>query len=90
MEKLEREVEMTIRHLRVLKLVKEMEPIGIMKLSAETGLPSHKVRYSLRVLEHGGLIAPSQQGAVTTERTATFLREMTGRINALLKSIQQM
>ena len=42
-------------------------PIGIMKLSIETGMPDHLVRYSLRVLEQQGLIEPSTQGAVATK-----------------------
>jgi predicted transcriptional regulator len=58
-ESLEDEVEMLERHLEVLTLVIEGEPIGIMKLSNETGYPHHKVRYSLRVLEEETLIEPS-------------------------------
>ncbi len=50
----------------MLKKVMESGPIGIMKLSIETGIPDHLVRYSLRVLEQQGLIAPSTQGAVAT------------------------
>ena len=50
----------------MLKKVMESGPIGIMKLSLETGIPDHLVRYSLRVLEQQGLIAPSTQGAVAT------------------------
>ena len=50
----------------MLKKVMESGPIGIMKLSLETGIPDHLVRYSLRVLEQQGLIEPSTQGAVAT------------------------
>jgi len=31
------------RHLQVLKMVIESEPIGIVKMSNETGYPHHKV-----------------------------------------------
>ncbi|MBU4454727.1 MAG: hypothetical protein KJ929_06555 [Euryarchaeota archaeon] len=60
------ELELLKRHVILLKKVMESGPIGIMKLSLETGIPDHLVRYSLRVLEQQGLIAPSTQGAVAT------------------------
>ncbi len=73
------------RHLIILKHVVENEPIGILKLADETKIPSHKVRYSLRVLEHEGLIAASAPGAVTTERTRPFLDELDSMIGKLVK-----
>ncbi len=81
--KLELEMEMLERHLLILKYVIAQEPIGIMKLSEETGLPKHKVRYSLRVLEHEGLIGPSMHGAVTTEKTRKFVETLDQRISSL-------
>ncbi len=65
--RVQHELELLKRHIIVLKKVKESGPIGIMKLSLETGIPDHLVRYSLRVLEQQGLIAPSTQGAVATK-----------------------
>jgi predicted transcriptional regulator len=82
-KKLELEMEMLERHLLILKFVIEQEPIGIMKLSEVTGLPKHKVRYSLRVLEHEGLIGPSMHGAVTTERTREFVDTLDERISSI-------
>ncbi len=58
------ELELLKRHIIVLKKVIDVGPIGIMKLSLETG---HLVRYSLRVLEQQGLITPSTQGAVAAK-----------------------
>jgi len=81
--KLELEMDMLERHLLILKFVIAHEPIGIMKLSEETGLPKHKVRYSLRVLEHEGLIGPSMHGAVTTEKTRKFVETLDDRIASL-------
>ncbi len=83
--KLETEMEMLERHLLILKFVIEQEPIGIMKLSEVTKLPKHKVRYSLRVLEHEGLIGPSMHGAVTTEKTRKFVDALDERIAGLDK-----
>ncbi len=65
--RVQHELELLKRHLIILKKVMESGPIGIMKLSLETGIPDHLVRYSLRVLEQQGLIAPSTQGAVASK-----------------------
>lgn len=75
---------MLARHLIILKYVVENEPIGILKLAEETKIPSHKVRYSLRVLEQEGLIAASAPGAVTTERTRPFLNELDAMIEKIV------
>lgn len=83
-EKVSGELEMLGRHLIILKCVVENEPIGILKLAEETDIPSHKVRYSLRVLEHEGLIAASAPGAVTTEHTKTFLGQLDAMIEKLI------
>jgi predicted transcriptional regulator len=65
--RVEQELDLLKRHIIVLKKVIESGPIGIMKLSLETGIPDHRVRYSLRILEQQGLIIPSTQGAVATK-----------------------
>jgi predicted transcriptional regulator len=78
------------RHLIVLKHVVDSEPIGILKLAEETRIPSHKVRYSLRVLEQEGLIAASAPGAVTTDQTKPFLLELDSMIEDLAKKTQDL
>jgi len=65
--RVQHELELLKRHLIILKKVIDSGPIGILKLSLETGMPDHLVRYSLRVLEQQGLIIPSTQGAVATK-----------------------
>jgi predicted transcriptional regulator len=89
-DRLEKEVDMLERHLQVLKMVIESEPIGIVKMSNETGYPHHKVRYSLRVLEEENLIEPSSQGAITTERTSEFVDELDGKINEIVTKLDSM
>jgi predicted transcriptional regulator len=69
---LRREIELLRRHVLILDLVMRHEPVGIIKLSSISDLPQHKVRYSLRVLEQRGLIKPSQQGAVATEKARKY------------------
>ena len=87
--KIELELEMLERHLLILKYVIREEPIGIMKLAETTGLPKHKVRYSLRVLEHEGLIGPSMHGAVTTEKTRQFVQSVSARIDGVEKKVEE-
>jgi predicted transcriptional regulator len=89
-DRLEKEVDMLERHLQVLKMVLESEPIGIVKMSNETGYPHHKVRYSLRVLEEENLIEPSSQGAITTERTEEFVAELDGKIDDISSKLEEM
>ncbi len=52
----------------ILKTVQKHGPIGIIRLSQMTGQPQHMIRYSLRTLEKDGIITPSPQGAVVTDR----------------------
>ncbi|WP_292391351.1 hypothetical protein [Methanosarcina sp. UBA5] len=75
LEPIGNELELTERHLLVLKKVIEEAPIGILKLSEVTGMQNHKVRYSLRVLEQANLIKPSAQGAVPGDSVPKFLEE---------------
>ncbi len=89
-EKVSGELEMLQRHLIILKQVVENEPIGILKLAEETKIPSHKVRYSLRVLEQEGLIKASAPGAVTTDNTRPFLRELDAMIEDLAKRAEDL
>jgi predicted transcriptional regulator len=83
-EKVSGELEMLRRHLIILKQVVENEPIGILKLAEETKIPSHKVRYSLRILEQERLIAASAPGAITTERTKPFLDDLDSLIEKIV------
>jgi predicted transcriptional regulator len=89
-DRLEKEVDMLRRHLEVLGMVIDSEPIGIVKMSNETGYAHHKVRYSLRVLEEGSLIEPTSQGAITTDQTNAFVDELDGRIDAVSNKLDEM
>ena len=89
-DRLEKEVDMLERHLQVLKMVIESEPIGIVKMSNETGYPHHKVRYSLRVLEEENLIEPSSQGAITTEQTSEFVDDLDDKVDEIIDKLEGM
>ncbi|MFB6112364.1 MAG: hypothetical protein ABEJ35_07505 [Halobacteriaceae archaeon] len=89
-DRLEKEVDMLERHLQVLRMVIESEPIGIVKMSNETGYPHHKVRYSLRVLEEENLIEPSSQGARSTEDTEAFVNELDEKLDEITTKLDDM
>ena len=76
----EKELYLLSRHLEVLKTVQKHGPIGIIRLSQMTGQPQHMIRYSLRTLEKDGIITPSPQGAVVTDR----IHETLGTIESTL------
>ncbi len=83
------ELDLTERHLLVLKKVIEEAPIGILKLADVTGMQNHKVRYSLRVLEQANLIKPSAQGAVPGEAVTKFLEEFEQELEKINKKLAQ-
>ena len=88
-DKLEHELGLLERNLIVLKTVMGEEPIGILKLAEETGLPKHKVRYSLRLLEHEGLVEPSLHGAITTENMMNFKAKLEPNVRALIRRLNR-
>lgn len=83
------ELELLKRHIIVLRKVMDSGPIGIMKLSSETGISQHLVRYSLRVLEQQGLVAPSTQGAVATKSVAEAYYELKSELEEMIEEIKR-
>jgi len=88
--KLKSEIELVSRHLEVIRAVVEHQPIGIMKLSEILDLPYHRVRYSLRILEHEGYIRASPAGAVATPLAADLLSGLEGEVDELIDLLQAM
>ncbi|SFR96402.1 Predicted transcriptional regulator [Halomicrobium zhouii] len=64
MDRLADQVEKERRDVAIFRAVIEHGPIDIASLAAETDLPEHKVRQSVRMLENDGVVEPSQQGTV--------------------------
>jgi predicted transcriptional regulator len=89
-DRLEKEIDMLDRHLQVLEMVSESEPIGIVKMSDETGYRHHKIRYSLRVLEEENLIEPTSHGATTTEQTSSFVDEIDTNLETVSENLDRM
>ncbi|MFH1013974.1 MAG: ArsR family transcriptional regulator [Thermoplasmatota archaeon] len=73
---IENELDILKRHIHILNVLQEHQPMGIIKISEYTGYPQHMVRYSLRILEQEGLIEPSSKGAVTTKNMVKAIEEL--------------
>ena len=80
----EKELDLLIRHIDVLKTVRDHGPIGIIRLSQLTGQPQHVIRYSLRTLEHDGIIKPSAQGAIVTDKVHESLGTLESTLDDMI------
>ena len=87
---IETELDILKRHVKVLKTLREKQPMGIIKLSELTGYPQHMVRYSLRILEQDGLIEPSPQGAITTQDVDETLNLMKKTLKEMCKTAEEL
>lgn len=81
------EINLLKRHVLILRLVRENEPIGILKLSKLSAMPQHKVRYSLRILEQKNIINPSSKGAISTKKAENALKSLPRDIKHLTKKL---
>ncbi|MCQ2069517.1 MAG: hypothetical protein MJZ68_00065 [archaeon] len=79
------EMDLIERHIRMLKEAKKYQPVGIIRLSETLGIPKHKVRYSLRLLERDGLIEATPEGAVVTEKYDEFMSALSSRLDDIVK-----
>ena len=83
----EKELDLLIRHIDVLKTVRDHGPIGIIRLSQITGQPQHMIRYSLRTLEHDGIIKPSNQGAIITDKVHDTLGTLESTLDDMITTM---
>jgi predicted transcriptional regulator len=83
----EKELDLLIRHIDVLRTVRDHGPIGIIRLSQVTGQPQHVIRYSLRTLEHDGIIKPSAQGAIITDKVHESLGTLESTLNDMITTM---
>jgi len=88
--KIESEVKLLERHVAMLKAIIENQPIGIIRLSEMLGVPQHKVRYSLRILEQEGLIKPSPDGAITAEKLQEFMDYLKTVLDSMTSTVQHL
>ena len=87
-DRLRRDLDLLHRHIAVLQAVEENQPVGIMRLSKRLGVPQHKVRYALRVLEQDGLIRPSRAGAVATKKAKPFHEQLRVVLNEMKETVE--
>jgi predicted transcriptional regulator len=86
----EKELGLLSRHLEVLKTVRDHGPIGIIRLSQMTGQPQHMVRYSLRTLEKDGIILPSPNGAMVTDKVHETLGTLESTLDEFTTKVQDL
>jgi predicted transcriptional regulator len=90
LKKMKDEIELLSRHIDVARAVVDHQPIGIMKLSELLALPSHRIRYSLHVLEQMGYIRASPDGAVATSQAAELFINLDDVLDDLILLLKQM
>ena len=90
MERLRDQVEKEGRDLSILGAVIDDGPIGIVRLAEETGIPEHKVRYSLRMLEDDGLVQPTPQGALPADDIAERVAEINTGLDRLIERLEEL
>jgi predicted transcriptional regulator len=78
------------RHILILKTVKNNQPIGLIRLSETTGIPKHKVRYSLKLLEKEGVIKATPEGATVTEGYDEFLKSISEYVHGLYSKVEEL
>ncbi|MBN1281032.1 MAG: hypothetical protein JXA00_05225 [Candidatus Thermoplasmatota archaeon] len=86
----EKELDLLTRHIDVLKTVRDHGPIGIIRLSQVTGQPQHVIRYSLRTLEHDGVIKPSANGAVVTDKVHETLGTLHSTLEDMISTMTEL
>jgi len=88
--RLQTELEIMQRHVLMLQTIKANEPIGIIRLAELLRHPQHKIRYSLRILEQEGLIRPSSEGAVTTDKVKEFLPQLESVLREMETTVRKL
>ncbi len=77
------------RHISVITTLLSEQPMGIIRISQETGLPEHKIRYSLRILERDNIISPSKEGAILTPEFIADRERLVQRAKVFTDDVQE-
>lgn len=86
------ELDLLARNVDILERLSGNPPMGIIRLSEALHLPIHKVRYSLHLLEREGVIQPSADGAVVTDKSREFwgtLDQSLDRMTSLIQHLKE-
>lgn len=88
--RIEEELDLLARNVDILEKLSKSPPIGIIRLSEALHLPIHKTRYSLHLLEREGVIQPSADGAVVTDRAQEFWTNLNRSLDRMTDVIQHL
>ncbi|HTT16350.1 MAG TPA: hypothetical protein VMH49_03195 [Thermoplasmata archaeon] len=89
-QRIEEELELLSRNVDILERLAKSPPIGIIRLSEAMRLPIHKTRYSLHLLEREGVIQPSADGAVVTDRAQEFWASLHRSLARMVELIEHL
>lgn len=84
------ELDLLARNVDILERLSGSPPMGIIRLSEALRLPIHKVRYSLHLLEREGVIQPSADGAVVTDKAREFWATLDRSLDRMTEVIQHL
>ena len=82
-DSLNEDLELLERHISILRTVRDNQPVGLIRLSEMTGIPKHRVRYSLKIMEQQGIIVATPEGAVVSDRYDAFMNDMAASVERL-------
>jgi predicted transcriptional regulator len=89
-DRIEQELVLLARNVEILERLSQSPPTGIIRLSEALRLPIHKTRYSLHLLEREGVIQPSADGAVITDRAQEFWASLNRSLDRMTEVIQRL
>jgi predicted transcriptional regulator len=89
-DRISSELDLLARNVDILERLSGSSPMGIIRLSEALRLPIHKVRYSLHLLEREGVIQPSADGAVVTEKAVEFWATLDQSLDRMSELIQHL
>ncbi|MHB1439814.1 MAG: transcriptional regulator [Cuniculiplasma sp.] len=87
---LRKDLETANRHIKIIESLMREQPSGIIKISQNTGIPDHKIRYSLRILERDGIIIPSKDGAIITPEFVENKEALLDEIRDIIKDMNSL
>lgn len=80
-------LELLERHISILRTVRDNQPVGLIRLSEMTGIPKHRVRYSLKIMEQQGIIVATPEGAVVSDGYDAFMASMAESVERLAEKV---
>lgn len=89
-DRISSELDLLARNVDILERLSSSPPMGIIRLSEALHLPIHKVRYSLHLLEREGVIQPSADGAVVTDKSREFWGTLDQSLDRMAGTIQHL